>query len=111
VQKFVDFWVVPDQQDYVVVSPSGTLAGIASVHDLRKLPKDEWESTPLEKLVEPHHAVAWPDEPLDDVLERMADNRLAVLPVVDPSTNEVISSITNSDLLTTIIEPQKPGPK
>ena len=111
VQKFVDFWVVPDQQDYVVVSQSGTLVGIASVHDLRKLPKDEWDSTPLEKLVEPHHAVAWPDEPLDDVLERMADNRLAVLPVVDPSTNEVISSITNSDLLTTIIEPQKPGPK
>lgn len=111
VQKFVDFWVVPDQQDYVVVGQSGTLAGIASVHDLRKLPNDQWDSTPLEKLVEPHHAVAWPDEPLDDVLERMADNRLAVLPVVDPLTNEVISSITNSDLLTTIIEPQKPGPK
>ena len=111
VQKFVDFWVVPDQQDYVVVSQSGTLAGVASVHDLRKLPKDQWENTPLEKLVEPHHAVAWPDEPLDDVLERMADNRLAVLPVVDPLTKKIISSITNSDLLTTIIEPQKPGAK
>jgi CBS domain-containing protein len=107
VQKFVDLWVVPEQRDYVVVDQSRRMAGIVSAHDLGRLPKDQWNATTLDKLVQPDTPTAAPREPLDDILERMADNRVSVLPVVDPDTGSLISSITTTDVMSPVVGQKK----
>jgi Kef-type K+ transport system membrane component KefB len=107
VQKFVDLWVVPEQHDYVVIDQSRRLAGVVSSHDLGRLPKDRWSTTTLDKLVQPDTATAIPQEPLDDILERMADNRVSVLPVVDPDTGQLIGSITTADVMGPVVGQKK----
>lgn len=107
VQKFVDLWVVPEQRDYVVVNQSRRMAGIVSAHDLGRLPKDRWNVTTLDELVQPDPPIAAPREPLDDVLERMADNRVSVLPVIDPDTGQLISSITTADVMGPVVGQRK----
>jgi Kef-type K+ transport system membrane component KefB len=107
VQKFVDLWVVPEQHDYVVIDQSRSLAGIVSSHDLGRLPKDRWSATTLDRLVQPDTPTATLQEPLDDILERMADNRVSILPVVDPETGTLISSITTADVMGPVVGQKK----
>ncbi len=111
VQQFIDMWVVPEQQHYVVVDESHHLAGIIYLPDLRHLPKNSWKETILSNLIQRDPPVAWSDEPLDDVLERMANNNMSVIPVISPETGELISSISSSDVVAQIIGTEKQGLK
>jgi Kef-type K+ transport system membrane component KefB len=108
VQEFIDMWVVPEQQHYVVVNESHRLGGIVYLPDLRHLPKNSWKETILNDLIERDPPVALPDEPLDDVLERMANNNISVIPVISPESGELISSISSGDVVSWVIgaEPQ-----
>jgi Kef-type K+ transport system membrane component KefB len=108
VQEFIDMWVVPEQQHYIVANESHRLAGIIYLPDLRHLPKNSWKETILSDLIQRDTPVAWPDEPLDDVLERMANNNISIIPVISPESGELISSISSSDVVARIIgaEPQ-----
>ena len=42
---------------------------------------------------------AWPDEPIDDVLQRMAGHWMTVAPVTDPRTGDFLGTVTSHDLL------------
>ena len=103
VRNFIDMWVVPEQQDYVVVREGNSLAGIVSLPQVRHLPKQQWQDTPLEKLVRSDYPLAFPKEPLDDVLRRMADHNLSVIPVIDSDEGRFIGSITSSDVMSSMI--------
>jgi len=111
VQQFIDMWVVPEQHHYVVINEPHRLAGIIYLPDLRHLPKNSWKGTLLGDLIQSDPPVAWPDEPLDDVLERMAYNNISVIPVVSPETGELLSSISSSDVVSLIMATEKPGTK
>ncbi len=51
--------------------------------------------------------VAFPNESLDDIVRRMANHNLTVLPVVENASGELIGSITNSDVVASIIGERK----
>lgn len=108
VQEFIDMWVVPEQQHYIVANESHRVAGIIYLPDLRHPPKNSWKETILNDLIQRDTPVAWPDEPLDDVLERMANNNISIIPVISPESGELISSISSGDVVARIIgaEPQ-----
>lgn len=108
-QQFVDLWVTPDQQDYVVLAAPHGLAGVVSLQDLRHLPKDQWKRARLDGLVRRDPPLAWPDDPLDDVLERMAASNLSVVPVMDPETGELLTSVNSSDVLAWMIGAEERG--
>ena len=42
---------------------------------------------------------ASPDEPIDDVLQRMAGHWMTVAPVTDPRTGDFLGTVTSHDLL------------
>ena len=111
VQQFIDMWVVPEQHHYVVINEPHRLAGIIYLPDLRHLPKNSWKGTLLGDLIQSDPPVAWPDEPLDDVLERMAYNNISVIPVVSPETGELLSSISSSEVVSLIMATEKLGAK
>ena len=81
----------------------GKLVGIVSLSMLRYLPRSEWEHTPLSRVVRQDGLFAYPDELVEDALQRMTENSLTVLPVADSETREFIGSITSHEVLEMIV--------
>ena len=92
VRAFADQWIVPHQQDYAVVD-HGELTGIVSLSLLRYLPKESWSTTPLRKLARPRTLYAWPEEPVEDALQRMTENSLTVIPVRDRESKKFLGVV------------------
>lgn len=99
VRDFVDRWVVPHQQDYVVEDRDGELSGIVSLSMLRYLPKDAWDRTPLRDVVRRTTPQAHPDELVEDVLQRMTENSISALPVIDRDSEKFLGMVTSLDIL------------
>ena len=102
VKSFVDEWTVPGQHDYLVME-DGKVSGILSMTRLRFVPGGSWETTPLGNVLRLHTPHAWPEEPIDDVLERMASHLLTVIPVHDRDSGEFLGSVTSHDVLDLVV--------
>ncbi len=98
VKAFAETWLLPEQHDYVVVN-RGRLAGIVSLGMLRYLPRTEWERTSLRSVLRQITPNAYPDELVEDALQRMVENSLTVLPVVDRETGDLIGSISSHEVV------------
>ena len=96
IREFVDDWVLPNQQDYVVID-DGAVAGVASLAGLRAVPAGSWADTRLTGLPlrEPPHAE--PQEPIDEVLKR---DRSPALGDTGPGRRRrVVGTVTSHDIL------------
>ena len=102
IRNFVDDWIVPNQQDYLVVD-EGTVAGIMSLARLRLISMGDWENTPLGKILQPDSPHANPDEPIEDVLKRMMDHSLSVIPVMAEDSDGFLGTVTSQDILDLVI--------
>ncbi len=98
VRDFTEQWVVPHQFHYVVAD-KGALVGIVSLEMLRYLPKDAWDKTPLDAVVRRQTPSAWPDEQVEDVLHRMSESSLSVMPVMERDSEEFLGAVTSSDII------------
>ena len=102
VKDFLDEWIIRNQQDYLVVE-GGAPLGVVSLARLRRLDKNSRADTPLRNLLRRDLPLAWPDEPVDDVLERMADNSLSVIPIVERDTGQFLGSVASHDVLDLVV--------
>ena len=102
VRAFADRWIVPHQQDYVIVD-EGEYTGIVSLNMLRYLPKDAWSTTRVGKIVRRSAPCARPDEPVEDVLQRMTEHSLTAMPVMDRESEKFVGMITSEDILDLIV--------
>ncbi len=98
VRKFVDQWLIPQQHDYVIAD-NGNISGIVSLGMLRYLPKEAWSTTQLEKVVRRKTPMARPDEPIEDVLQRMMENSLTVIPVVEEDSEKFLGVVSRQDVV------------
>ncbi|MXZ45819.1 MAG: CBS domain-containing protein [Chloroflexi bacterium] len=98
VKAFAATWLLPEQNDYVVVD-GDKLAGIVSLAMLRYLPRREWEGTTLEQVLRHDTPYAYADELVEDVLQRMTESNLTVLPVAERETDEFIGSISSHEVI------------
>ena len=97
VRDFTESWANRHQDDYVVAE-GHTILGLISVRMLRYVPEDNWGTTRLQQLVRSDYPVAWPDEHVEDVLERMQDHNLTVIPVLDRETGRFVGSVSSNDI-------------
>ncbi len=102
VKTFTENWFLPEQHDYVVVD-HGKLAGIVSLSMLRYVPRSEWEHTPLSRVLRRSTPHANSSEYVEDVLQRMTENSLTVLPVFETDTGEFIGSVSSYEVLDMIV--------
>ena len=102
VKTFIEYWLVPEQHDYVVVDHDG-LAGIVSIGMLRYLPRGQWEHASLGTVLRQNMPHAYPDELVEDALQRMTENSLTVLPVKERNTEKFIGSISSHEVLGLIV--------
>ena len=98
VKAFAATWLLPEQHDYVVVDRD-ELAGIVSLSMLRYLPRRQWGQTTLQRVLRHDTPYAYPDELVEDALQRMVETALTVLPVADRETGEFIGSISSHEVL------------
>ena len=102
VRAFADRWIVPHQHDYVVVD-KGQLAGVVSLRMLRYVPKETWSTTRLARLVRSESPLAAPDEPVEDVLQRMTERSLTAMPVMERESGSFVGMVTSQDILDLIV--------
>ena len=98
VRDFTANLATPNQHDYVVLDDESG-PGIVSIGMFRYLPEDAWSSTTLGQLSRPDPPVAWLDEHVEDVLQRMAENYLTAMPVVERESGRFVGALTSRDIL------------
>ena len=102
VRAFADRWIVPHQQDYVIAD-NGDLAGIVSLSMLRYVPKESWSTTRVSRIMRRNPPLASPDEPVEDVLQRMTERSLTAMPVMDRESGKFMGAITSQEILDLIV--------
>jgi Zn-dependent protease/predicted transcriptional regulator len=83
-QELVDEYFLPHGLRYALVMQDDQLAGMITLSDIRHVPQEQWNSTPVERAMVPLsrlHVVA-PQQSLNDVLPLMAGRDVNQLPVV-----------------------------
>jgi len=87
------------QRLYPVSSADGNLEGVVTREDLQKLVRDPGVAS-LSDVIRKPRAVAYPDEPLRMVVNRMADTGLTRFPVVESEDSQKLAGIVSlEDLL------------
>ena len=103
VQNFTEDWVVPKERDYVVVVGDGKVAGIVSLAKIRSIGEARRASTTLAQILRPKIPPAWSDEMVVDVMERMAEHSMAVMPIRDRESGEFVGTVESQNLLDLVV--------
>ena len=98
VASFLADWTVPNQYDYLVVD-NGVPVGIVPLSKARSMRDGSRAEAPLRDALRRRVPQASPDEPIDDVLQRMAGHWMTVAAVKDPHTGDFLGTVTSHDLL------------
>ena len=104
VGSFLEEWLVPNQTDYLIVEegvPRGTVS-LARLNFRRRVlfwRRGSFGDTPLRSLMRRNPPQASQDEPIDDVLERMAANSMTIIPVHDRFTGEFQGMVDSREIL------------
>ena len=102
VAEFKEAWTMPNQIDYLVVD-DGEVSGIVSVGGLRSLRRGLRAKGLLRDIMRDNTLVAWPDEPIGDVLERMTNASQSVVPVMDRQSDRFVGSVTSHDVIDLVV--------
>ena len=99
VQEVVDRYMVAMGERAVMVANDGAVLGILTVTDVQRVPRDEWPSTPAQRIMTPREKVATvsADTPALDVLHLLGERRLNQVPVLEDG--RMIGLITRRELL------------
>jgi Zn-dependent protease/CBS domain-containing protein len=98
VQDFVFEDVLQRGHRALLVADSGRLLGIVTLGDAKKLPQEEWPSTPVSRImtVAPLKTVA-PESDLREAIGLMAESGLHQLPVI--RNGQVVGLLSRSDIV------------
>ncbi|MYC30642.1 MAG: CBS domain-containing protein [Chloroflexi bacterium] len=102
VRAFTSNWATPHQHDYVVLDDD-SVPGILSIGMFRYLPAEAWSRTELGQLVRPDPPVAWLDEHVEDVLQRMTESNLTAIPVLERKSGKFVGALTSYDVLELVL--------
>jgi Zn-dependent protease/CBS domain-containing protein len=80
-----DAFIGSDERALAVMDPAGRLVGVLAITDLRRAPRERWDSVPVRDLMTPvdHLVVTTPDEDVAAALRRLEERGVHQLPVVD----------------------------
>ena len=83
----------------IPIVDSGGLAGIVTMSDVAKVPRENMEASKIESIMTKHLSVAHPDESLFDALNKMTAQGIGRLPVVSRQTGQLVGIVTRTDVM------------
>lgn len=96
-----DYLMRDDQRTYPVVRPiDGTIVGIVTIDEVRRVPRGEWAQTSVAHVMTPVSALEPlpEDAPATEALQRLGRKNVDQLPVVD-RTGAILGWIRRQDIL------------
>ena len=104
VGDFLNHWTVPNQEDYLILDggvPVGTIS-LPRLNFRRKLlfwNRSSLDNSPLRAVMRRNPPQANPEELIADVMERMTDNSLTVIPVNDRDSGQFLGMVCGNEIL------------
>jgi chloride channel protein, CIC family len=86
-------------QELPVIAPDGRFLGLANLRSLRSVPKSQWVSTSLEKIMDPGARTVCAEHSMAHAEKELAKGNHDYLPVIDPATDQLIGILSMSDIL------------
>ena len=110
IQAVVDEHMIGKGERSVVVANDDYVVGILTVSDLARVPREQWDSTPAQRIMTPRSEVVTIDAgaPATDVMPLLAQRRLNQLPVIDEG--RMIGIITRREFLDRLQIAEEVGP-
>ncbi|HEU5425212.1 MAG TPA: site-2 protease family protein [Nitrolancea sp.] len=98
VSQLVDQIMQSDERSFPVMR-GDELVGLITLDDVRRVPRDQWETTPVRQIMTPVDklAVASPQEDANDVFTELATKDVNQLPVVQDG--RLVGMVRRGDLL------------
>lgn len=82
-----------------VIGSDGLFIGLASLRSMRSIPRSQWISTSVEKIVDPGTRTVCAEHSLANAEEELAKGEHDYLPVIDPATDQLVGILSMSDVL------------
>ena len=104
VGDFLNHWTVPNQEDYLILDggvPVGTVS-LPRLNFRRKLlfwNRSSLDNSPLRAVMRRNPPQSNPEELIADVMERMTDNSLTVIPVHDRDSGQFLGMVCGNEIL------------
>ncbi len=100
IQEFIDNEILLRNRRFFIVEDKGVQIGFVTVHAIKSVPKELWESTTIREIMTPMSGVkkTHPEEPLLDALKQMDKNGVNQLPVFDEN-DKIIGIISRENIL------------
>lgn len=83
----------------IPIEESGMLVGLITLSDLLKVPREEMESTKVGTIMNRTPTVAYSDENLRDVMDKMTANRIDLLPVISRESSNLLGVVGLTDAM------------
>ena len=100
IREFIDNEILLRNRRFFIVEDHGKHIGIVTIHAIKSVPKESWETTTVEQIMTPMEDVkkTHPDEPLLDALKQMDKDGVNQLPVFDES-GEITGIISRENIV------------
>ena len=98
-QAVVDDYMVGQGERAVMVANGGTVLGILTVSDVRRVPREEWPNTPAQSAMTPRERIVTVVAltPAVEVLVLLGEKRLNQVPVLDDG--RMVGLVTRREIL------------
>jgi len=90
-----------DDRSFLVRHPDGGLAGMVTLGDVRRLPRESWADRRVTDIMTRYGDLATigPDEPLADALRLIQEREVGQLPVIGEEARQPLGIVTRSGIL------------
>lgn len=85
IAELVEAYLLRDGYRCALIVDGDRLRGLLTMHEIKKVPREEWESTSLQAVMVPEEALmkVTPDTPVNQVLQLMIEGNIGQVPVVE----------------------------
>lgn len=99
IQEVVDEHMVGQGERAVMVALGGTVSGILTVTDVRRVPKEEWRNIPAQRVMTPREKIVTvePNTPAVEVLLKLGERNLNQVPVLEDG--RMVGLVTRREIL------------
>ena len=100
-----------DDRSFLVQHPDGGLAGMVTLGDVRRLPREDWADRRVTDIMTRYGDLATigPDEPLADALRLIQEREVGQLPVIGDEARQPLGLVTRRGILRLIEARMKLG--